>query len=54
MNYGLDDSMKHKSNINIWHIIFRDRKNIPFIDITMFTYNEIGDCSANLVWAPLH
>jgi hypothetical protein len=46
--------IKHKSNINIEHIIFRDRKSIPFIDITKFTYNEIDDCSSNLVQDPLH
>ena len=54
MNYGLDVSIKHKSNINIEHIIFQDIKSIPFIDITKFTYSEIDDCSSNLVWDPLH
>jgi hypothetical protein len=30
------------------------KKNIPYIDITKFTYNDIDDYSANLVWDPLH
>jgi hypothetical protein len=29
-------------------------KSISFIDITMITYNKVGYCSTNLVWAPLH
>jgi hypothetical protein len=29
-------------------------KSISFIDITTITYNEVSDCSTNLVRAPLH
>ena len=46
--------IKHKSNIKIEHIILRDRKSFPFINITKFTYNEIDNCSSNLVRDPLH
>jgi len=54
INHGLDVRMKHKSNTNILHIIFWDKKNISFIDITTITYNEIDNRSMNLVEAPLH
>jgi hypothetical protein len=50
----LDVIIKHESNIKIEHIIWRDIKGTSFIRITKFTYNEMGDCSSNLVWAPLH
>jgi hypothetical protein len=53
MNHGLYVSVKNKSNIDILHIVFRDRKSIHFIDITMLTYNEINKYSTNLVQAPL-
>jgi hypothetical protein len=45
---GLDVSYK------IEHIILRDIKSIPFINITKITYNEIDECSSNLVRDPLH